>query len=84
MATQLELAMKGNITDIMKKIANDEGLSDEYVREMIAKGKVVVPNNINRRSNIVGIGKGLRTKINASIGTSSDIIDIDAEIRKAR
>ena len=84
MPTQLESAREGQITDIMKKIASDEGLSEEYIRDMIAKGKIVVPNNLNQRTNIVGIGKGLRTKINASIGTSSDIIDIDAEIRKAK
>ena len=42
---------------------------------MVAEGKVVIPNNIIRNPLSTGIGKGLRTKVNASIGTSSDIVD---------
>ncbi len=34
MPTQLELATEGKITDIMKKIASDEGLGDEYIRSI--------------------------------------------------
>src|SRR4030066_1028535 len=68
----------------MTAVAHAEGVTDEYIRDMIAAGKIVIPNNTNRKSKIVGIGKGLRTKVNASIGTSSDIVDIDAECRKAK
>ncbi len=45
---------------------------------------MVIPGNTIRNPNAVGIGKGLRTKVNASIGTSSDIVDYDAEISKAK
>src|SRR5512143_1290951 len=59
-------------------------MSEEYVRQMVAEGKVVIPWNHNRKpGRIAGIGKGLRTKVNASIGTSSDIVDYAAEVRKA-
>jgi 5-hydroxybenzimidazole synthase len=83
MKTQIELAREGIITDRMAAVAEDEGLSPEYVRRMTAEGKVVIPGNGVRNPKAVGIGKGLRTKVNASIGTSSDIVDYEAEIRKA-
>lgn len=84
MATQLELALQGIITPQMETAAAQEKVSPEFVRQMIAEGKVVIPSNPNHKSTIVPIGKGMRTKVNASIGTSSDIVDIEAECRKAR
>jgi phosphomethylpyrimidine synthase len=50
----------------------------------VALGTIVIPWNHNRKPQAVGIGKGLSTKVNASIGTSSDIVDYAAEIRKAQ
>lgn len=82
--TQIEAARKKIITREMKEVALKEGVSPEYIQEMIAGGKVVIPNNTNRKASLVGIGKGLRTKVNASIGTSSDIVDVKAEADKAR
>ncbi len=84
MYTQVEQAAKGIITAQMAAVAKAEGHSSEYIRDMVAAGKIVIPNNTNRNPNPVGIGKGLRTKVNASIGTSSDIIDYEAEVRKAK
>ncbi len=84
MASQVELAVQGIITAKMKAVAKAEGVAEEYVRDMTAQGKIVIPNNTVRESNTVGIGKGLRTKINASIGTSTDIADMALEIEKAK
>ncbi len=85
MKTQIELAQQGIITDQIKKVAEDENFSSEVIRDRVASGEIVIPNNPNRiNQKVVGIGRGLRTKVNASIGTSSDICDIDAEIRKAK
>ncbi len=84
MKTQIELARQGIVTSQMATVAQDEQVSPEYVRQMVAEGKIVIPWNHNRKPRAVGIGKGLATKVNASIGTSSDIIDYEAEIRKAR
>lgn len=84
MANIIEEASKGNITPEVEEVAKKENLKAEYIRDMIAQGKIIVPLNTNRKSTLVGIGKGLATKINASIGTSSDIVDIDAEVKKAR
>jgi phosphomethylpyrimidine synthase len=82
--TQLEKAERGEVTTEITKVASDEGLDPEIVKTRVASGKIVIPANENRKSKIVGIGKGLRTKINASIGTSTDIADILMEVKKAK
>jgi phosphomethylpyrimidine synthase len=84
MKTQIELARAVIITDQMNAVAKAEDVPPEYIRCMVAEGKIVIPWNRNRRPRAVGIGKGLSTKVNASIGTSSDIIDYAAEVKKAR
>jgi len=80
----LEDAKKGIITEEMKTVAEDEGVTPEFVRRGVAEGHIVIPVSPYRKARAVGIGKGLRTKVNASIGTSSDIVDVDKEIEKAR
>jgi len=82
--TQIEQARAGIVTPQMATVAHDEQLSEEFVRRMVAEGKVVIPWNHHRKPKAVGIGKGLRTKVNASIGTSSDLVDYAAEVRKAQ
>jgi len=83
--TQIELARKAIITDEMKKVATEEGLAADWICDRVAEGRIVIPANPNRKQQkAVGIGYGLRTKVNASIGTSSDIKDLDLEIRKAK
>jgi len=84
MKTQLEYAREGVTTPQMQQVAADERLEVEQVRSGVAAGTIVIPWNHNRKpARVAGIGKGLKTKINASIGTSSDIIDYAAEVRKA-
>ena len=83
MKTQVELAVEGKITREMEIVADSERLAAELVRERIAEGQIVIPLNANRPVRPVGIGRGLSTKINASIGTSTDIADVEAEVRKA-
>jgi len=80
--TQIELAREGVITPQMATVAADEGVTAEYVREKVAQGRIVIPWNRIRNPRVAGIGEGMRTKVNASIGTSSDIIDYAAEVRK--
>jgi 5-hydroxybenzimidazole synthase len=84
METQIERARKGIITQEIKQVALSEGQDAEVIRQRVAKGEIVIVHHPKRPGQIpVGIGMGLRTKVNASIGTSSDIYDIDAEVRKA-
>ncbi|MFZ7126681.1 MAG: phosphomethylpyrimidine synthase ThiC [Desulfobacterales bacterium] len=85
MKTQIELAREGIVTEQMKAVALDEGIDPEVIRDRVAGGRIVIPNNPVRKGQaVVGIGQGLRTKVNASIGTSSDICDIGLEVEKAR
>jgi len=84
--TQLEWAKKKKITSEMKRVARDEGLTPEYIRSCIAEGTIVIPVNIkhHRRNKlrIIGIGKGLRTKVNANIGSSPDRVNLMEEKNK--
>lgn len=84
METQIELARKGVITPQIKQVAVSEGQDPVRLAARVAKGEIVIVHHPKRPDQKpVGIGMGLRTKVNASIGTSSDICDIEAEIRKA-
>jgi phosphomethylpyrimidine synthase len=82
--TFLEDARAGTVTPEMKEVARQEGVTEEFVRRGVAAGHIVIPISPYRRVKICGIGEGLCTKVNASIGTSSDIVDIDMEVEKAR
>ncbi|MDD4161831.1 MAG: phosphomethylpyrimidine synthase ThiC [Methanothrix sp.] len=77
-------AMARKITEEMRIVAKDEGVTPEFICRGVASGNIVIPLSPYRYTKPVGIGKGLRTKVNASIGTSSDIVDIETEVKKAR
>ncbi len=81
--TQLEYAKNGQVTPLIKKIARDEGIEPKIVMNLIKEGKVVVP--LNKKHNIekpCGIGWGMRTKVNANIGTSTDKPCPEGELEK--
>lgn len=81
--TQLQSAKNGIITKEMEIVASNESMTPEKVRELVATGRVVIPANINHKNlDPVGIGKGMKTKINANIGTSGDFDKLDDEIAK--
>lgn len=82
--TQLSLAKEGIISEEMKIVAQEEGISSEEIRKLVATGRVVIPKNINHDFSPKGIGKGLRTKVNANIGTSMDHIDFTEELNKLK
>jgi hydroxymethylpyrimidine synthase len=84
MKTQLDRARDGEITPEMKEAAAYDDVTPEYIRDGIANGHIVINANPQRKCRVIGIGQGLRTKINASIGTSPDIIDFDMEVEKAK
>jgi phosphomethylpyrimidine synthase len=83
--TQLEQAQKGIISSQMKIVAEQEHLDPEFIRAGIAAGNIVIPANINHKNfTPFGIGKGLRTKVNANLGTSSDYGTIKTELEKLK
>ena len=83
--TQILEARKGNITPEMEAVARVEGVSLDHIIEGVAKGTIVITRNALHTSIVpLGIGKGLRTKINSNIGTSRDRMSIDDEIEKLK
>ncbi|MBI5642575.1 MAG: phosphomethylpyrimidine synthase ThiC [Deltaproteobacteria bacterium] len=83
--TQLESARKGIITDEMKASARKEGVEPEYIRKSIEEGTVIITRNkLHRSIEGLAVGKGLKTKVNANIGSSQDHIDIKEELEKLR
>jgi phosphomethylpyrimidine synthase len=80
MKTQLEQAKLGSVTPAMRSVARAEGIETQVLLSSIARGEAVIMRR-GRRS--VGIGKGLRTKVNVNIGTSPLRIDPDEEVEKA-
>ena len=83
--TRLEKAKKGISTEEIKKVARSEGVQAEFLREGIARGEITLVKNLRRRKiKTLAIGKGLRTKINANIGTSKDHQNLKEEIKKMR
>jgi phosphomethylpyrimidine synthase len=85
MPTQMEAAREGRVTPEMAAVARSEGVSPEDVARAVAGGAVVVPSNARRdraADRAIGIGRGLRTKVNANLGTSPDSADLDREREK--
>lgn len=83
--TQLTEAKKGRITSHMCYVAKREDLKPEVIKKGIAKGEIVIPANIKRKDiEWCGIGKGLRTKVNANIGTSPQVANIRNELKKLK
>lgn len=83
--TQLELAKRGVISKEMRQVGRDEAVDPEFIRREIARGRIVIPKNIRHRlTKPCGIGKGLKTKINANIGTSKDSSSISQELVKMK
>ncbi len=81
--TLIEQARKGNITQSLKKVADEEGFAPEELLNLVAQGKVVIPHNPNRPSiHPVGIGQKLSTKVNVNIGTSVDFPQEENELKK--
>jgi phosphomethylpyrimidine synthase len=83
MITLMEKAHSGVVTAEIKRVAAREGVDPETVRKLLADGMLVIPRNIKSGSEPLGIGKFMRTKVNANVGTSRDYVDIDAEVNKA-
>ncbi|WP_319578106.1 phosphomethylpyrimidine synthase ThiC [uncultured Methanospirillum sp.] len=79
--TLIQAVQKGTIPSAVYSIAASEGVPPEYVQECIASGSIVI---MQRDGHCAGIGKGLRTKINVNLGTSSSKVCLDDEIKKAQ
>jgi len=83
--TQIELARQGKISEEVSLCAQREKVSPEFIRRGVEEGTIVVVRN-NTHTTIfpLAIGRGLKTKVNANIGTSKDRVDIDLELEKVK
>ena len=83
MTTQLKYARNGIVTKEMKFVAEKECVDAEWLRKEISNGAIIIPANVNHKKLWpIGIGKGLKTKINANIGASKIRASVAEELKK--
>ena len=83
--TQLQFARRGEVTEEMEFVAVREGLPAELVRSEVARGRAIIPANINHPElEPMAIGRAFHVKINANIGNSVVRSSIDDEVEKLR
>ncbi len=81
--TQLHYARKGQITPEMDYVASVEKVDPEFIRAEVARGRMIIPANIRHPELVpMGIGIGITCKINANIGNSSLVPNIENELGK--
>jgi len=78
----METARSGQITDEVRSVAADESVEPEMLMSLLAAGKAVIMGNSGAERRRVALGPGLRTKVNANMGTSSDASSLDEELAK--
>jgi phosphomethylpyrimidine synthase len=81
MKTLVEQAQQGRISWQVQAVAEGEGIDETVLSQRVAEGSAVI---MQRGSRVVGIGKGLRTKVNVNLGTSTGSANVEDEIAKAR
>ena len=80
-------AKRGCATEEMKSVSKDEEILLDFIVRGVANGSIIIPKNNTRpqqNRKVVGIGKGLRTKVNVNIGTSTLHQNLEEEISKAK
>src|SRR5688572_16566420 len=83
--TQMHYARRGEITPEMEYVALREGMPAEFVRAEVARGRAIIPANINHPEvEPMIIGRGFKVKINANIGNSIVASSIEEEVEKLR
>ena len=80
--TECEKAMGGEISPLLAGVAADEGMEPERLRKLVAEGRAVLTGAARRNCRAIGIGEGLRTKVNANIGTSPAHDSLEVELEK--
>ena len=81
--TQLELARNNEISDEIKVVSEKENIDVKKLLKKISEGKVVIPaSKLHKNLSPIGIGEGLKIKVNANIGSSPDRAEISHELEK--
>ena len=82
--TEFERALKGELTPALRSVADDERVEPETLRRLVAEGRAIITGTARAHCRPIGIGAGLRTKVNANIGTSPAHDDLAVELEKLR
>src|SRR5206468_2162627 len=85
--TQLTAARRGLVTPPMRRVAERENVTPEFVRDEVARGRMIIPANVNhlaKRLDPTGISKSVTTKVNVNLGNSAIVSGVDEEIAKVR
>lgn len=82
--TQMLEAKNGKTTPEVSEIAKNEGIDPKLLMKRLASGYIVIPKNARHEIRVIGIGQGLRVKVNANIGLSESRGTIQGEVEKAR
>ncbi len=78
-------AQRGILSEEVRQVSRAEGIEEKILLRRLAKGRIVIPRNSAGRELVpVGIGEGLRVKVNANIGTSPEHVSVEEELEKAR
>jgi phosphomethylpyrimidine synthase len=81
--TQMHYGRKGMVTGEMEYVARRENLSAEAIRDEVARGRMIIPANVNHTNlEPMAIGVASKCKINANIGNSATTSNIDEELEK--
>jgi phosphomethylpyrimidine synthase len=81
--TLIEKLQNKKSDDSIKIIAKKENVTEQFLIDGILKGEIVITKNINREiKKLCAVGKGLKVKVNANIGTSPEHVSIDEEMEK--
>lgn len=83
--TQMHYAKKGLITPEMEYVAKVENLSKEFVKNEVARGRMIIPANVNHKHlKPIAIGIATKCKINSNIGSSALASDPEQEVEKVK
>ncbi|MBI2922647.1 MAG: phosphomethylpyrimidine synthase ThiC [Planctomycetes bacterium] len=83
--TQMHYARRGEVTGEMEYVARREGLAAELVRAEVARGRMIIPANVNHPNlEPMAIGIASKCKINANIGNSAVTSNVEGELEKLR
>ncbi|MCR3882818.1 phosphomethylpyrimidine synthase ThiC [Methanotrichaceae archaeon M04Ac] len=81
--TIIEDAKKGKTPPEVEAVARKEGVDPEKLARLVARGRAVIPRNVRREIDPIGIGENLTTKVNLNLGSSRGLADPEAEVEKA-
>jgi phosphomethylpyrimidine synthase len=83
--TQMHYARQGITTEEMAYVGRRENLPSEFIRDEVARGRMIIPANVNHPEvEPMAIGIAARCKINANIGNSAVVSDVEGELEKLR